>query len=71
MTDRDDLLSELGMAPSVNNSGTSTATFGNSSPDPNAIAAAMPTTEAPSSPGETRTDDIDLESSGNEWNQLA
>ena len=60
MTDRDDLLSELGMAPSVNNSGTSTATFGNSSPDPSSHAIALPAAEAPSSPADTRTDDVEF-----------
>ena len=70
MTDHDDLLSELGMAPSAENSGTSTATFGNNSPDPTTLAAAaLPTTEAPSSPD--KSDDIELYSSGNEWQQVA
>ena len=54
MTDHDDVLNDLGMAPSAENSGTSTATFGNNSPDPTTLAAALPTTEAPSSPDKVK-----------------
>ena len=65
MTDQDDLLNDLGMMPSAENSGTSTATFGNNSPDPTTLAAALPT-EALSSPNKS---DIEF-SSGNEWQQI-
>ena len=68
--DRDDIVSELGMAPSVENSGTSTATFGNNSPEQYAYAAALPTAEAHSSPGEKHSD-FEIDSSGNEdWQRV-
>ena len=66
MTDQDDVLNDLGMMPSAENSGASTATFGNNSPDPTTTLAAALPTEALSSPEKS---DIEF-SSGNEWHQI-